>query len=67
MISESAKGEGEREVGGHRHLINESSDTVAIVASAEDSLGTNGFSCNRGEEEDGEARYLHGLDDDFAC
>ena len=66
-MSDSAKGEGEREVGGHRHLFNESSDTVAIVASAEDSLGTNSFSCDRGEEEGEDARYSHGLDDDFAC
>ncbi len=63
MISGCAKGEGEREVGGHRHLFNESSDMVVIVASVEDSLGTNGFSRNRGEEEDEEARYLYGLDD----
>ncbi len=60
----SAKGEREREVSRHRHLFHESSDTVVIVASAEDSLGTNGFSRNRGEEE--EARYSHGCVDGFA-
>ena len=56
----SSKGEREREVGGHRHLFDESSDTVVIVASAEDSLGTSGFSRSRGKEGDEEARYSHG-------
>ena len=37
---------------------------VAIVAFAEDYLGTNGFNRNRGKEE--EARYSHGCVDDFA-
>ncbi len=45
-----AKEDPEREVSGHRHLFNESSDTVAIVAFVED-LGTNGFSHNPSEEE----------------
>jgi thiamine biosynthesis lipoprotein ApbE len=61
----SAKGEREREVSRHRHLFHESSDTVAIIASTEDSLGTSGFSRNRGEEE--EARYSHDCVDGFAC
>jgi hypothetical protein len=37
---------------------------VAIVAFAEDYLGTNGFNRNRGEEE--EARHSHGRVDGFA-
>jgi len=51
----AAEGDRERGVRGHEpdeHLFIERSDTIAFIALVKDSLGTNGFSRNRGKEEE---------------